>query len=93
MENGGGITLLQTRGNNNTMSRCGGGYIFVVPGYTTIKFKRWGVMWQEIFYALAITFKEIYIIRRGMRCNTTIKIFCFRCNAGHAINFSEVYNN
>jgi hypothetical protein len=41
MENGGGITLLQTRGNNNTMSRCGGGYIFVVPGYTTIKFKRW----------------------------------------------------
>ena len=45
MENGGGITLLQTRDNNNTISRCGGGYIFVVPGYTTIKFKRWGV-WQ-----------------------------------------------
>ena len=62
-------------------------------GYTTIKFKRWGVMWEEIFFALAIAFKEISIIRRQMRCNTTINIFCFRRNVGHTIIFSDVYNN
>jgi hypothetical protein len=51
------------------------------------------VMLEEIFFALAIAFKEINIIHRQMRCNTKIKIFCFRCNVGYTIFLSEVYNN
>ena len=66
-------------------------------GYTTIKFKHWGVMWE-------ISYNHLYTCCERNQCdtsyhtqlrtyNTTIKLYCFMCDHGYTIIFSEVYNS